>query len=542
MVWKILRPHYWILDRAVRRANRALVVAVLAVLAFGGQWVYNNLVRDNLALLGSDQAVAIIASSLPLGLFLLLLFALLGVGDVMHQLYLASDLSLLLVAPVRYRTIFVVKLLQCSRATLLPAVALGVFLLVFGVARGAAVSFYLLVVLLIVAAMAVTTVLIMMLVILLARLLPAQRVRSWMPVAVTLALFALMLCQQPATRWLLGRAGAITFLTEALLDPERLGLVAAGMGGLALVTGLVAYRVFDTSFREGWSRMREVPARRAPGPSVARRGWGVSRLVQPLPQPLRCLLVKEWLELRRNPRGLINLAQPLVLVVAMVLVPVLGGGSESELLQPLLFGFMLVVLAMLVGVSPAGVSLLSVAEEGRRLGLLRVAPISMSDLLRGKFWATWLPLALSSTGVLAIAGVWLGFPLWQTGLLVGVTFWAGAGASAAAVAIGGLGVDFAAEELKQRVSALITYLVIGVNSVFALWTIGGSVWLMVRLFPDSRVVLALRALAGDGTLGRILSDSPWIPLALAGGQALFWVGVGLVWNAAVRRLESWEES
>jgi len=95
MVWKILRPHYWILDRRVRATNRFIVVGLIVLLLAAGQWTYANLVRGNLALLSSDQAPSFIASSLPMGLFVLLLFALLGMGDIMHQLYLAPDLDLL---------------------------------------------------------------------------------------------------------------------------------------------------------------------------------------------------------------------------------------------------------------------------------------------------------------------------------------------------------------------------------------------------------------------------------------------------------------
>ena len=149
MIWKILRPHFWILDRRVRKMNRLILIGLFLVLWFGGMWVYNNLIRDNLALLNSDQAVASIASSLPQGFFFLLLFAILGVGDVIHQLYLVSDLELLMVAPLSYRTIYAVKLLQCSRATFIPAFGLGAVFLAFGLAREAAVSYYLLIVLMI---------------------------------------------------------------------------------------------------------------------------------------------------------------------------------------------------------------------------------------------------------------------------------------------------------------------------------------------------------------------------------------------------------
>jgi hypothetical protein len=83
---------------------------------------------------------------------------------------------------------------------------------------------------------------------------------------------------------------------------------------------------------------------------------------------------------------------------------------------------------------------------------------------------------------------------------------------------------------------------IGLNSVFVLLTISTCTWLMVRLFPDSSVVLAIKALASFGAVGWFFSDSPWIPFSLVGGQVVFWIGAKVLWNAAVRRLEGWEES
>jgi hypothetical protein len=541
MVWKVLRPHYWILDRKVRTTNRAVVVALILLLGFGGQWVYDNLIRHNLALLNSEQAVTIVASSLPYGLSLLLLFAMLGVGDMMHQLYLATDLELLMIAPLPDRTIFLVKLLQCSRAMCIPALGFGAFLLALGLARGAALSYYLLVVLLILAAMILTTAGVMILVILLARLLPAQKIRSWMPVVLVLATFLLVLGQQSATQWFLRQADLIAFLTEALLNPGQLGLVVAGLGGLALATGLATYKAFDTSFHEGWNRFRDVPAQPTPRSLAARRPWGVSRLLRPLPQPLRCFLVKEWLAWRRNPRGLINLAQPFVLMV-MILAPLLGAGKGAEALRPLIFWFILVSLTMFLSFPPVGMPLMSIAQEGRKIALLRSAPISMSDVLGSKFWATWVPLVLAWVLVLLVAGMWLRFPLWQIGILVGVTIWGLAGGSVVTMAIGGLRVDFSAEELKQRTPTVTGYLMMGLNLGFLLITTATFVWLMIRLFPDSTPVLAIQSLAGYAVVGWLFSDKLWVPFGLVVSQVLFWIGAKAFWTAAVHHLEGWEGS
>jgi hypothetical protein len=183
---------------------------------------------------------------------------------------------------------------------------------------------------------------------------------------------------------------------------------------------------------------------------------------------------------------------------------------------------------------------MAIAQEGRRMALLRVAPISMSDVIKGKFWATWAPMALSWTVVLIIASIWLQFPLWQIGFLVGMTILGLAGASVMTVAVGGLSVDFTAEELKQRISVVVSYLLMGINSIYMLLTIATFVWLMIRLLPDNRVVLAIQALSNFGAIGWLFSGSLWTPIALLIGQVAFGIGVKVLWDAAVRRLEAWE--
>jgi hypothetical protein len=263
--------------------------------------------------------------------------------------------------------------------------------------------------------------------------------------------------------------------------------------------------------------------------------------VRPLPQPLRSFLVKEWLALRRNPTGLINLAQPFVLVI-MILAPVMGMGKGVEALRPLIFWILLVFLAMFLSILPVGIPLMSIAQEGPKIALLRSAPISMSDVLKGKFWATGVPLVVAWVFVFLIAGLWLQFPWWQIGFLAGVTIWGLAGGSVVTMAIGGLRIDFSAEELKERTPMLTGYLMMGLNLCFVLMTTAAFVWLMVRLFPDSPAVVAIQSLAGSAVVDWLFSDRLWVPLVLVGSQILFWIGARALWTAAVHRLEGWEGS
>ena len=66
MIWKILRPDYWILNRRLRAMNPVVLVASILVIGFVGWLIYDNLVSDVLELLNTDEAVTVIASSLPM--------------------------------------------------------------------------------------------------------------------------------------------------------------------------------------------------------------------------------------------------------------------------------------------------------------------------------------------------------------------------------------------------------------------------------------------------------------------------------------------
>lgn len=539
MVWKILRPRFWILDRKVRETNRFVVVGLLVLLAFGGQWIYNNFIRNYLALLSAEQALPTTVSFLPLGFSLFLLFAVLGIGDVINQLFLTPDLELLLVAPVPSRAIYAVKLLQCSRATLLPALFLGVFLLALGLVWQVPASYYLFITIMLLAAIALTTTSIMILVIVLARFIPPQRVRSWMPVVVILTTITLVLGQQSLAQWLAGESAFNQFLAQALQDPRELAVTAVALVGPALAVSLAAYCIFDRAFHEGWDRFREVPTRRPSDAPDASQAPGLARLVKPLRAPLRHLLVKEWLELRRDPHGLIALAQPLALVV-LILFPFLAIGTESEFLSIFSFWYLLVFLTFIMGILPAGTSLIAVAREGCNIAFLRSTPLSMSDVLWGKFGAMWCPGVLLWSIVLLIAGLWLRLPPWQIGLLIGLVIWALTGATLAALAMGGLTVDFTAEDLKQRISTLVNYLTMGLGFLLAVPTTIAGIWLVVHLFPDSDAVRVLQPFAGLRVVDWIYSNAPWPPLILLGSQAVYFAGVKWLWAAAVRRLEEWE--
>ncbi len=534
MLWNILRPHFWMIDRQVRATRPVFIVGPVLLLVWGGEWLYRQVVHELLGLFATEAMATAVATFLPTGLFIILVFAILGFGDVLHQLYLAADVELLLTAPISDAALFGVKLIQCSRAPLLSAVGVGLFFIILGLAQEAPVGYFGLVAGLILLLAVLVTAVVITLAVSLARWLPGPKMRYWIPLLVTLLTFVLLLIQPAASRWFLGQPRLLAVLAAGLLNLRQLALLLLGLGGLTLLVILIAFAVFRAHFYESWNRYRLVPvAATAVSPALR---W--LPLVGQLPPPWRALWQKEWLTLWRNPRGLLNLIQPLMLVGAVLVL--FRGAGQASLVRPLSFYALLIFLALFLIIQPIGTVLLSVAEEGRNMALFRSLPLPMNRVLGGKFWAAWGVVTLSWVVVLAVAGAWLGFTVGQIGVLLGTAVWGVSGGFAATTALGGLRVDFLREDVRQRTSPVTNYLTMGVNAIFVAITVLTALWLVAHLLPDNPAALAMRGLADFTVMRWIFADGVGTPLALAAGQLMFWLGVGLLWRVAAQRLERLE--
>ncbi|MFC2028970.1 hypothetical protein ACFLTX_03480 [Chloroflexota bacterium] len=539
MFWNIFRPRYWILDRQIRGMKPAVIIALMIILGYGGQFIYDKFIIPFLEILNTEQAISTIGSALPFGFVFFILFGMLGVGDVMSQLYLVSDLELLRIAPIPYRTIYLVKLLQCSRSTWVPVLVIGAILTLFGAAQNAPAAYYGLIVLLLLAIMVLITTLVMILVVILARIIPAQLVRTWKPLILILVTFGLVLSYPLITNFLI-QENLVSYIVRALQNPKELGLISAGFTGISLVLTLLGYIIFKVSFHEGWDRFHVTPTGRSQRVIDGSRKKDLSWMLKWLPSPRRHFLLKEWLEFRRNPRGPIMLLQPLVIIV-MLLLPFLSNSSMIEYFSPFIFWFLAIALVMLLGTLPLSTFLMIVVEEGRNLALIRSTPISMSEMLKGKFWATWIPIVLSWTIILSVVGRMINYSLVQTGFLVLMMVFGLTGVSLITISIVGLKADFSIDELKQRVSSQISLLIIGLNTIFMILTFLVFSWTLVHITPANMAVDMLRSFSNYAFISWLFSSSMWNLVILIAFQLGCWIGIWFVWNAAVHRLEEWEE-
>lgn len=537
IAWKILRSRFWVLGRRLRHLSpRSRIVALggLLLLSVGGGWGYGKLV----GILSTEQGSATSSSIMPMILLLLLFFALMGLGDTLHRLYLASDLELLMVAPVPYRAIFAIKVLECSRAVWLPGAFLSVILIALGDAQGAPVTYYPLVVSLLLLAMVLVTTLGMGLMILLARLIPPQRVQQWIPAAIGLVSVGFLLGQQAMMDRIAGWTEAMVFLARILLDPGQLTLAVIGLGASAVIGTLAVFQLFERAFYRGWNSFQEAPVRRIKVSAAARRRGWFDRLTWSLPTPLRHHIVKEWRTVGRDVRRLTAMLLP-PLMMGVLLFPCLGTENPYRVL---VFWILLLYGSGFALNSTLGIALPAVGQEGRNIALLRSAPLSMKAVLSAKFWSMWIPNFLVWSLAFLTMGGLARMPIWQILFLIGGLAWGLAGASAAAVAIGALGADFTTEDPRRRVGVLAGWLALGLGMIFLLLNVLTISWLGIHLYPRSEMVLASRrALEGFSIVGWLFTEEGWAPWPLGIGQMAYWAGMRALWSAAVRRLENWEE-
>ena len=508
-------------------------------------------------------APALIATSFS-GLAAFALFW--GVGGVMTDLYLATDLELLMAMPVPRGAIFWLKLFEAMWRSVVPALIAVTTLGAYGVAAGVDWTYYVALVLVLFLLLTLLAAASMILVMLLMRLVPARRAREvyslvyvvffaaawlgWMllsnshtnPVAYVVRLGPKMveigrdLAWSPATwagkmmvAWAQGGAW-----NEVLAN--AVPLLALGVALVAL-----AYLVFERSFYRGWSTMLEVAPRRRTDGRRQQAPTLVATLSGWLPSPAAELAFKDWTVLPRDLRQLSGMIMPLVVSLFYIyqfgfasreMAGVPGAGFWLSLaISPLVPLFMVLFLG-----TPA------IGKEGENFELLRTVPVPASGILWGKFWMAVLPTLLIAAVVDLAVALLLGVSRGQVLLLAVLLVLTTSGMTLAAVAFGALAPNFRASDYRRSAGPLATY-----GTMLA----GGAIWVALLLSMAAIALLAPENAAIAMTLQRVFSarsfwgtlfGSPLVLLPAALVDALVIGGFRILWRAAVRRIEAWQPS
>jgi ABC-2 type transport system permease protein len=456
-VGKLLRLEGRVLLNGFFRAKRRqkigqLVLLILAsalfVSVFVGSWWILGLLRSprlpleigNLAEL-IEMMPGLILTAGFLGILLT------SFGVLLQGLYLAGDMEFLLSAPVPLRAVFVAKLLMAVLPNFLLVALLGLPILYgLGLAYQYNLLYYPLVLIVMVALTLCAAGMSSLVVMAVVRIFPARRVAEVL--AVLGAVFS-MLCSQSGQLFnAFGRdvnvsnqqvANNLQLLTR--LNPSwsplgwgGRGLVELGAGRwasgllfLALTLGLAggvfwfSLTTAERLYYSGWARVQVGGRRKKPRPTetAASAAAAPASPLAFIPTPIRALISKDWLLLRRDLRNMSQIIMPLIFGVMYAFI-MLRRGQVNEIdsasMRLLVQNFVTyggVALALFVSMGMVSrLALMGFSQEGKYYWLLKSAPLSANRLLVSKFLAAYLPsLVLASGMLLLIALIQQGRPL-----------------------------------------------------------------------------------------------------------------------------------
>jgi len=387
----------------------------------------------------------------------------------LNALYYSPTLPLLLTAPVPFRTVFTVTLIEGALAAPLVLGLALLALVAYGLGVGASVAYYLVVVVGLIATAAFVTALTQLLVTATLRVIPAQRAKEALTLlgaVITVAAYGVYY----STRFARGQAGGdgtatlrsivdrITpiarvlpsgwagFSATAAQRGDAPGLVlwlGALLAATALILGIAA-SVFRRAYLVGWSATRTAPSRRA---TDGVRESALDRLGAGWSPQVRALATKEVRTLVRDTKRLSILVRSAGFALVYLFVFVLGGnggGGRGALTATGVTGFWFrsLFVAFVVGGLASGVSAYTFGAEGRQFALYRLAPVTARTLLFAKGVAGGL-FTVPAGFVLAVAvGAFLGGTPGQIAVLVLFTLWYAIGSTVNAVATAAIGAQF----------------------------------------------------------------------------------------------------
>jgi ABC-2 type transport system permease protein len=542
----------------------------LAGLILGGVFIFfvftASLAVFRLLLFAKPEAVPGVVAG---GFTLLLSFALFwGMGTALSDLYLSSDLELLLTAPIKRRDIFWLKLVSEMWQTGAAALISIAILVAYGVAAGVQWSYYLVAAVVWLLVLASVVAAAMILVMLLMRLMPARRAREIYSFLYVISFAAMWI----GWMYLSGRGRVSEHLTQ--LTPQVMAMSsqlavppASWAGGLMLawahgewgqvalhglrlllvvaaVIGL-AFLLFQRSFHHDWAAMHEVAVRERRkadagqnGTSHAPRALG-GRLASWLPWPVRDLAAKDWIIFPRDLRQLSRLIMPLI--ISLFYVYQFGFASPVAKLMP---GVRFWSISLILPVVPLFLALAlaapAIGKEGPNFELLRVAPVSPAALLWSKFWMAALPTTLVAMAVTGVVAEVLKVTTLEGLVVIGLAVVLSLAMTGIAIAFGAITPNFGTSDYRRSAGPLASY-----GTLLG----GGLVWLVLmatvalgalQLPANARIAVMVQHWVRRGPVFLRLLGSPWSLVAILVVDMMVFAGLVILWQLAQHRISAWQ--
>jgi ABC-2 type transport system permease protein len=482
----------------------ALIVGAVLVSLFAASWALLSLVRSPTV----TQAVGDFSPLIRSVPTLLLAGAFLGIlltsfGVLLQALYLAGDMDFLMSAPIPPRAVFVSKMLQATLPNLGVIALFGLPMLFgLGAADGFHFLYYPLTVLVMAGLALAASGLASLLVMAIVRVIPARHVAE---VLGFLGAILSILCSQSGQLVNAGRFSGEQVTTglrtiarfDAPWSPlswAGRGLLAIGegrwlegVGYLALVMGLsgslfgLALVAAERLYYSGWARVQTARRRKAATrPAVQPRSRG-GFAPSVIPAPVRAIVAKDSLTLRRDLRNLSQLVTPLVIGVVYAIMLVRGGGEPppgrgeaplwvmDAMRTALSFGGL--AIALFIGWSLLGrLAGMGFSQEGRNYWLLKSAPVPASQLLSAKFLVAYLPSLILGWAVILVISALRGTNPGEIAFELAVVALCIAGADSINLAFGVVGANLQWDDPRHMIrsgsgclSALVSLLFLAVS-------------------------------------------------------------------------------
>jgi hypothetical protein len=466
-----------------------------------------------------------------------------SLSSAFHHLFMAGDLELLLVAPVRARSLMWLKIVEIWRDSLHVLLFQGAALFGYGQILHMPLFYYPLALVTGVALTLAASAVGAMLTLALARIRFGESVLGVSRVLAILLFLPIGALGVPAFGFGRGRASLFvgqdniqtvasglrtfgppptwaptTWAAHLLLGDEAAGLSLALLVATGVLLVAMTQLVFDALFQTGWERVRfSAPKAQKP----AHRGQLV------VSGPIVGLLQKDWRTLLRDPRWRTGAVVSLV-ALSLPAIVLLASDPFARAAHTTRFWYgMLPVpyLAYLFGSQHGGATL---AYEGRNIALLRAAPVGMGRVLIAKvLGGLVIVIAVTWLTTLALAVIHAG-ELVETGAALLAATWLAVGATVAAVAGAGLTVDFEGDNPARRVGWLGTIVTSALSIFFFATNTALVVWWVAR-----------------GALSvprQWLSLVPYVDWGLPVLAVLSIVAIALASRFAMQRIAHWEAS
>ncbi|MHB8575240.1 MAG: putative ABC transporter permease subunit, partial [Dehalococcoidia bacterium] len=334
-----------------------------------------------------------------------------GISVALNELYVSSDVELLLTTPLPDGNLYLLKLLDSSLLAWPTVGWWGSAIAGYGIALGLGWGFLLVGLLAAVLLAAMLVGADIVIVLLLARLVPPRRLREG--VILTSSLIGV----SAWIAWIAsgGRTGRST-ISDSLSSLDRrlawtpigwahaalthaqtgdVALTALGLLPLLLLAAVFAicgYALFARLYLASWSATQESPA-------GARHRTRQLRADAGSRSAAFSISVKDWRSLKRDVPYLSSLLPTLIyaLVYPFLLLRIGGGGS----LAARWLGIAGLPLVPLMSASTLGLT--AIAREGKAFEVLRASPVSAVRVLAGKVVTVWIPIGL----ITVVAGLGL---------------------------------------------------------------------------------------------------------------------------------------